>query len=84
MSQLTNEKSNRFLYNLLDNAIKFSPNDSEIIIETTEHNEKVFVSVKDHGIGIPKKVSIKFGNVSTRQTYPAEKIKKELDLGFPL
>ena len=31
-----------------------------------------------------KKVSIKFGNVSTRQTYPAEKIKKELDLGFPL
>lgn len=77
-------KIQQVLYNLLDNAIKFSPNDSEIIIETTEHNEKVFVSVKDHGIGIPKKVSIKFGNVSTRQTYPAEKIKKELDLGFPL
>ena len=48
-------KIQQVLYNLLDNAIKFSPNDSEIIIETTEHNEKVFVSVKDHGIGIPKK-----------------------------
>ena len=48
-------KIQQVLYNLLDNAIKFSPNDSEIIIETTEHNEKVFVSVKDLGIGIPKK-----------------------------
>ena len=25
-----------------------------ITIETTERNEKIFVSVKDHGIGIPK------------------------------
>lgn len=48
-------KIQQVLYNLLDNAIKFSPAESEITIETTEHNEKVFISVKDHGIGIPKK-----------------------------
>ncbi|WP_075721560.1 sensor histidine kinase [Roseburia sp. 499] len=42
------------LYNLIDNAIKFSHADSTITIETTEKNEKVFVSVKDTGIGIPK------------------------------
>lgn len=42
------------LHNLLNNAIKFSPNNSTIVIETTEKNEKIFVSVKDHGIGIPK------------------------------
>lgn len=48
-------KIEQVLYNLLDNAIKFSPNDSQIIIETREHNEKVFISVKDNGIGIPKK-----------------------------
>ena len=42
------------LYNLLDNAIKFSQDHSSILLETTEKNGKVFVSVKDHGIGIPK------------------------------
>ena len=42
------------LYNLLNNAIKFSPNDSTITIETTEKSNKIFVSVKDCGIGIPK------------------------------
>ncbi len=40
--------------NLFDNAIKFSHKDSEITIETTEKNDKLFVSVKDQGIGIPK------------------------------
>ena len=48
------EQIQQVLYNLLNNAVKFSRNDSTIIIETTEKNDKIFVSVKDHGIGIPK------------------------------
>lgn len=48
------EKIKQVLYNLLDNAIKFSHNDSVITIETTEKKNKLFVSVKDTGIGIPK------------------------------
>lgn len=47
-------KIEQVLYNLLDNAIKFSHADSSILIETSEKHGKVFVSVKDHGIGIPK------------------------------
>ena len=47
-------KIQQVLYNLLDNAIKFSHNDSVIKIETTEKHSKVFISVKDSGIGIPK------------------------------
>lgn len=47
-------KIEQVLYNLLDNAIKFSHTDSAIRIETTEKHGKVFVSVKDSGIGIPK------------------------------
>lgn len=47
-------KIQQVLYNLLDNAIKFSHHDSIIKMETTEKHNKIFVSVKDSGIGIPK------------------------------
>lgn len=47
-------KIQQVLYNLIDNAIKFSHQNATIYIETTTKNEKVFVSVKDTGIGIPK------------------------------
>lgn len=48
------DKIQQVLYNLLDNAIKFSHQNSIIKIETTEKHNKVFISVKDSGIGIPK------------------------------
>lgn len=48
------EQIQQVIYNLLDNALKFSNSNSSIILETTEKNGKVFVSVKDHGSGIPK------------------------------
>lgn len=47
-------KIQQVLYNLMDNAIKFSHHDSIIKIETSEKKNKLFVSVKDTGIGIPK------------------------------
>ena len=47
-------KIQQVLYNLIDNAIKFSRPDSSIRIETTEMYNKVFVSVKDHGEGIAR------------------------------
>ena len=47
-------KIQQVLYNLIDNAIKFSHQDSVIYIQTSIKYEKVFVSVKDTGIGIPK------------------------------
>lgn len=47
-------KIEQVLYNLLDNAVKFSHSNSFIKIETTEKHGKIFVSVKDSGIGIPK------------------------------
>ena len=48
------DKLRQVFINLLDNAFKFSNADSAITIETTLRNGKVFVSVKDRGIGIPK------------------------------
>lgn len=46
-------KIQQVLYNLIDNATKFSHNNSAIKIETSIKNEKVLISIKDSGIGIP-------------------------------
>jgi two-component system, OmpR family, phosphate regulon sensor histidine kinase PhoR len=47
------------MYNLLDNANKYSPNAPQIIIETRNENDNLIISVSDRGIGIPKD-TIKF------------------------
>lgn len=47
-------KIQQVMYNLIDNAIKFSHQDSTIYIQASGQYEKIFVSVKDTGIGIPK------------------------------
>ncbi|MDF2944905.1 MAG: hypothetical protein K0S01_3763 [Herbinix sp.] len=47
-------KIQQVLYNLLDNAVKFSHSNSKIKISTEIKGDKVFISVKDYGIGIPK------------------------------
>ena len=47
-------KIQQVLYNLIDNAIKFSNQDGTIFITTGIRQRKVFISVKDTGIGIPR------------------------------
>ncbi|MCD2493142.1 HAMP domain-containing histidine kinase [Lacrimispora sp. NSJ-141] len=47
-------KIQQVLYNLADNAIKFSRPNTTIWIETYERHEKIFISVKDSGVGISK------------------------------
>ena len=76
-------KIQQVLYNLIDNAIKFSHQDSTITIETTEKNDKVFVSVKDTGIGIPKD-SLKKIWERFYKTDLAEKTSAAPVLDFPL
>ena len=42
------------LCNLIDNAIKYTPEDGEIDISLTSNEEETFLSVADSGIGIPE------------------------------
>ena len=47
-------KIQQVVHNLIDNAIKFSHPDGIIYVSVMERREKVLVSVRDTGIGIPK------------------------------
>lgn len=43
------------LLNLLDNAIKYTPDGGDIAIRTRQENKRVVIEVSDTGIGIPSK-----------------------------
>ncbi len=42
------------IYSLLDNAIKYSPDKPEITISTEDIGNKIYLRIKDNGIGIKK------------------------------
>ena len=42
------------LENLVENAVKYSPEDSEVVIAIKGRDGQAFVDVTDHGIGIPE------------------------------
>lgn len=44
----------RIVLNLLSNAIKFTDDGGEIIVQLMDKEDKVLISVKDTGVGIPK------------------------------
>lgn len=77
-------KIQQVLYNLMDNAIKFSNPESGITIETTDRNDKVYVSVKDHGLGIPKKSLNKIWDRFYKSDLSRGKDKKGTGLGLSI
>lgn len=77
-------KIQQVLYNLLDNAIKFSEFDSSVTIETTERGEKAFISVKDNGIGIPRQSLNKIWERFYKTDLSRGKDKKGTGLGLSI
>lgn len=61
------------LFNLLDNALKYSKENPSIHIELKEENERILLRVTDNGIGIPaeyhKKIFEKFFRVPAGDTH---------------
>lgn len=78
------EKIQQVLYNLLDNAIKFSHHNSVIKIETSEKKNKIFISVADHGIGIPKDDLKLIWERFYKSDYSRGKDKKGTGLGLSI
>lgn len=77
-------KIQQVLYNLIDNAIKFSHEDSVIYICTSVRYEKVFISVKDTGIGIPKDSMKKIWDRFYKTDLSRGKDKKGTGLGLAI
>ncbi len=77
-------KIQQVLYNLIDNAIKFSHHNSVIRIETSEKKNKLFVSVKDSGIGIPKEDLKLFWDRFYKSDSSRGKDKKGTGLGLSI
>lgn len=72
------------LYNLIDNAVKFSNQNSNINVTVSEKNEKVLVSVKDFGTGIPKESIKKVWERFYKSDSSRGKDKKGTGLGLSI
>jgi two-component system phosphate regulon sensor histidine kinase PhoR len=46
------------LNNLLDNAMKYTENPPEILVETFSQDQKIFIKISDNGIGMSKEVQM--------------------------
>ncbi|HCD46090.1 MAG TPA: two-component sensor histidine kinase, partial [Lachnoclostridium sp.] len=77
-------KIQQVLYNLIDNAIKFSHADSTIYIQASVKYEKIFVSIKDTGIGIPKESLKKIWDRFYKSDLSRGKDKKGTGLGLAI
>jgi PAS domain S-box-containing protein len=73
---LDDEKYERILLNLLSNAIKFTPSGKFISVTLSSNNDKVFICIKDNGIGIPKDkqahIFERFGQSDSRRSRGGE------------
>ncbi|CAH2215389.1 two-component system histidine kinase PnpS [Tepidibacter aestuarii] len=49
------DRIEQVIQNILTNAIKYTPNNGVISVNIKEEDEQAFISIKDNGIGIPKK-----------------------------
>ena len=78
------DRIQQVLYNLLDNAIKYSYPNSKIHISTEAKNDKIFVSVKDFGIGIPKQSLKKVWERFYKTDLSRGKDKKGTGLGLSI
>ena len=78
------DKIAQVLYNLVDNAIKFSHMDSAIRITVEEKGRKALVSVKDSGAGIPKEDLTKIWDRFYKSDSSRGKDKKGTGLGLSI
>lgn len=70
--------------NLLSNGIKFSHPDSEVVISNSKLQDRIVISVKDSGVGIPDHIQKKLFSLNGNVTQPGTANEKGSGLGLIL
>ena len=52
--EIDEDKMTQVLYNIISNALKYSPEGGQVTFAIKEKEDKIIVSVSDQGVGIPK------------------------------
>lgn len=52
--EIDEDKLTQVLYNIISNAMKYSPEGGQITFSVKEEEDKIIVSIRDQGMGIPK------------------------------
>ncbi len=74
----------RLISNLISNAIKFSPKQSEIDLEIRVTDDDVILSVQDYGIGIPETLQDKVFDVLSEARRKGTEGEKPYGLGLSI
>jgi signal transduction histidine kinase len=78
------DKLTQVMTNLLNNAVKYSPNGGDIVVSTRVEGSTAHVVVRDHGMGIPKEaldaIFERYGRVES----PATRHIQGTGLGLPI
>src|SRR5438093_8910502 len=78
------DKLTQVMANLLNNAVKYSPNGGDIVVSTRVEGNTAHVVVRDHGMGIPKEaldaIFERYGRVES----PATRHIQGTGLGLPI
>ncbi|WP_144552043.1 cell wall metabolism sensor histidine kinase WalK [Bacillus sp. X1(2014)] len=52
--EIDEDKMTQVLYNIISNALKYSPEGGQVTFSIKEMDDKIIVSISDQGVGIPK------------------------------
>ena len=77
-------KFQQILFNIIGNAIKFSPTNSEIIVTAETQENHTIIKIKDFGIGIEKKYHKKIFNKFFQIETPYSKTEASTGLGLTI
>jgi signal transduction histidine kinase len=78
------EKIWRVVNNIVNNAIKFSYTDAEIIIQLKKEENHALISVRDSGIGIPSAMADKIFSMTAEEGRPGTSGEKSHGLGLSI
>src|SRR5438093_6239617 len=78
------DKLTQVMANLLNNAVKYSPNGGDIVVSTRVEGNTAHVVVRDHGMGIPKEALDAIFERYSRVESPATRHIQGTGLGLPI